>query len=136
MVTLDLLNQMEGLRSEMDQMFRSILPTAEFPAVNVTGSDSELRVQAELPGIAMDAIELTLKGRILTLRGSRPEHALQEGEHWIRRERETGAFERTIELPGEVDADRVEAQFSKGILTIRLPRAAAELPRRIDVRRA
>jgi HSP20 family protein len=70
----------------------------------------------------------------LTLRGSRKTDTLQKGETYHRQERGAGSFVRNVQLPFEVDADKVDAHLEKGILRLTLPRAEAETPKKIAVK--
>jgi HSP20 family protein len=106
---------------------------AEFPAVNVWSNGNEAVVTTEIPGIDPKTVDISVVGKTLTLRGSRQPEALKEGESYHRQERWTGQFSRTIDLPFATDAGKVEAKFSKGVLTITLPRAEADKPRKISV---
>lgn len=103
-----------------------------FPPLNVWQTEHELFVEAELPGVAQDHLEISVLGGQLTLRGERQPSA--EQQTWHRRERAFGAFERTLRLPTDVDADKVEATLEHGVLTIRLPKAEAAKPRKIEVK--
>ena len=138
MLALDLLHEVDRLQNEMNRLFgtASRARHPESPAMNVWASESELLVQAELPGMNASDLDIAVEGDTLTLRGSRPETAVRDGEAWIRRERSGGSFARSIELPFRVDADKVDAAYAKGVLTVRLPRVAAEQPKRIAVKSA
>ena len=97
------------------------------PKINVTENDQELRVTAELPGIAEKDVELTLTRDALTIRGEkREEYEKSEGskQHFV--ESRYGKFERTIPLDFEVSEDRVQATFKNGVLTVALPKSQAE----------
>lgn len=109
------------------------LPTG--PAVNVSGSDDVVVLTAELPGMNADAFDISVERDTVTLRGERGGETLDEGQSWIRRERPSGSFERTIRLPFEVDSASAEAVYEKGILTVRLNRPEEQKPRRVEVRR-
>lgn len=127
----------EPLR-ELERMSRALPWRAagrrcSFPAVNVWRGAEEAVVTAELPGINPAEVEITAKGNSLTLKGSRKAGELKEGEFFQRKERWTGDFERTIELPFEVDAEKVTAKYSRGVLTIKAPRAESEKPRKIAI---
>jgi HSP20 family protein len=88
-------------------------------------------VEALIPGLDAKDLELTVMRNTLTLSGERKE---TEGNvTWHRNERGSGKFLRTIELPVEVDADRVKAECRNGVLTIIMPKAEAARPRKISV---
>jgi HSP20 family protein len=108
---------------------------APFPALNVWSEGDTLHVEAELPGVPLEALEITVQGDELVLAGER--RAPDEGgvtEH--RRERAAGRFSRLVRLPVEVDAQAVQARLRDGVLTITLPRSVASRPRRIEVKPA
>jgi HSP20 family protein len=102
------------------------------PAVNLWTDDLAVHLEAELPGVTEDSLELTVLGDELTLAGSRDD-APVEGGRVLRRERTRGAFRRVVSLPFTVDAQQVEATLQHGVLTVRLPKAAAHRPRQIKV---
>ncbi len=103
------------------------------PAVNVWEDPESIFVEAELPGMTMNDVELTVVGSELSIRGERkPESA--EGVTFHRRERGTGAFTRFVALPMAVETGRVEAVLRDGVLTVTLPKAAEAKPRRIEVK--
>jgi HSP20 family protein len=111
---------------------RQLAGTA-YPAVNLWEEDERFLVEAELPGLAIDDLEIYVDSdNQLTLKGERkaPEH---EEVNWHRQERGFGRFSRTLELPSEVDADQVSAEFKYGVLTITLPKKAEVKPRRVEV---
>jgi HSP20 family protein len=108
--------------------------TIEFPAVNVWVAGDTAVVTTELPGIDPNAIDISVVGKTLTLRGSRKPEEFKENESYHRRERWHGQFTKTIELPFDIDSGKVDAQYRKGILRITLPRAEADKPRKISVK--
>lgn len=129
-------DEMDRLRREMDSVFAPFsrtAGTAEFPTVNVWTNEDEALLTAELPGVDVKDIEVTVKNDTVTLRGSREMEELKEGEMYIRRERGAGSFTRSLSLPFNVDGDKVKAEYRMGILQLSLPRAAADKPRRITV---
>lgn len=124
--------------SELDRMQRlfrdlAVPAAAEFPAVNVwvTGDDAEVTV--ELPGVDPKDVDISVVGKTLTLKGSRNPEEAKDEESYHRRERWSGAFNRAVDLPFLINTNKVEARFSKGILTIALPRAEEDKPRKITV---
>lgn len=137
--------QPRGMWSEMnrlrDEMERAIggngirrVSTPVFPALNLWGDDSNLYVEAELPGFELNELEILVSGEDqLTIKGERtpPKH---EGGTWHRQERGYGGFNRMIELPDHVDPDHVSAEFKHGVLTITMPKREEAKPRRIEVK--
>ncbi|MFO0754432.1 MAG: Hsp20/alpha crystallin family protein [Thermodesulfovibrionales bacterium] len=108
--------------------------SVDFPAMNVWVSGDSAVVTTELPGVDSGGLEISVVGKTLTVRGSRSPEELKGGESYHRRERWHGQFSKTIEIPFTIEADKVEAQFSKGILSISLPRAEADKPRSIAIK--
>ena len=139
MVTLDMLNEMDRLHEGLNRLFegRSFGPVAAAtPALNVWAGEDQLLVTAELPGIDPNQLDVSVHGNELTLKGSYPEPGLKEGEQWIRQERPAGAFVRTLRLPFSVESGKVDATYSNGVLSLTLPRAEAEKPKRIQIKAA
>jgi HSP20 family protein len=104
-----------------------------FPPIDVFANEDGAVVTAELPGIEPDQLDISVVGDTVTLSGSRPADEGEKAEQWVRRERGYGAFERSIKLPFQLEADAVEARFKNGVLTVKLPKAGSEKPRRIAV---
>lgn len=101
-------------------------------ALDVYLDDQTVVVEVNAPGIHQDQVEVELtKGASLLVAATLPPR--EEKAAYLRRERPEGRFERRLTLPFPVDADKVEAKLASGILTIRLPRLASSLPRRITV---
>ncbi|MCA9873468.1 MAG: Hsp20/alpha crystallin family protein [Anaerolineales bacterium] len=123
------------MRRQLDRLsdnmtFRSI---PSFPALNVWSNADGLLVTAEVPGVELEDLDIAIVDKTLTLSGKRELVDLPEDARYHRRERGSGQFSRSIELPYRIEADHVQATFDRGVLTIRLPRAEDEKPRRIKV---
>lgn len=103
-----------------------------FPAINVWDEGEELVAEAELPGLKGEDLDVSVVGSELTVKGERKSTA-EDGTSYHRRERGTGSFTRVLRLPVEVDANRVQAALRDGVLTIRMPKAEAAKPRKINV---
>jgi HSP20 family protein len=135
----DPFRELRRLQNEMDQVLGSFstptqLATAGvFPAVNVYGGQEGIAVIAELPGVDKDDLEIRAHHDTLTLHGTRrPPSDRREAYH--RRERRSGAFTRTIQLPHRIDPDRIEAHLENGVLRLSLARPEEDKPRRITIR--
>lgn len=94
------------------------------PSVDITESDKEIRVSAELPGMDEKDIDITLNHDSLTIKGEKREEQEDKGKDYYRMERSYGSFSRTIPLPAEIETDKVNAHYKKGILTITIPKSA------------
>jgi HSP20 family protein len=133
---LDHMQRSFNLLDEMAQGARPLFAPAAFPAVNAWSDEGNFYVEAELPGLKLDDLELYVTdGRMLTIKGQRAECTTDQGK-WFRRERGCGTFQRTIDLPGPVQEDAVEASLKHGVLTITLPKAEEIRPRKIGVKAA
>lgn len=110
--------------------------SAAYPAVNVWTSEESVVVTAELPGVLMEDLDISVVGDTLTIRGIRTPEQLKEGENFHRRERGHGKFVRVVQLPFRVEADEVSATLTSGTLNITLPRANADKPRKIQIKTA
>lgn len=98
------------------------------PRINVVESDKELKVSAELPGMDEKDIEVTLSRDLLTLSGEKTGEKEDKGKNYYRMERSYGSFRRSISIPCEIDADKVEATLKKGVLTVTLPKKVGAQP--------
>ena len=130
-------DEMDRLQREMNRLFDGAHPSRlspEYPALNVwIGEDSQV-ITAELPGIQIEDLDINVLGRSLTISGERKPESALEGAETHRQERPFGKFSRSIELPYPVEAGKVQATLEQGVLTINLPRAEADKPRKIAVK--
>jgi HSP20 family protein len=131
-------HELRRLQEEMGRLAGAFAPaggltTAGFPAVNVYAGRDGIAVVAELPGIEAGDLEIHAHRDTLTIRGTRRPAAEKE-EVYHRRERRSGAFTRTLQLPFRVDPERIEAQLEHGVLRLSLSRPEEDKPRRIDIR--
>ena len=90
--------------------------------VDVYETDDEVVVEAEMPGISKDGIEVTVNGSMLTLRGEKKQEREVKEENYYRSERSFGMISRTLELPAEVKSDHASAKMTDGVLKIHLPK--------------
>ena len=128
------------MRNQLDSLFDAIsgesgaaLGAGVFPAVNITETQDDYFVRAELPGIKNDDLQLDIKERTLTIAGERKIEKESDEVRYHRREREAGKFSRAIALPGEVDTGNVDAKLAEGTLTVRISKSEKAKPRQITV---
>ncbi len=101
------------------------------PLADIEESDEAYTVELELPGVKKDDVSVEVSGRRLVVSGERKE---RERVGILRRQtRSVGRFHYEVSLPSDVDEDGVEASLSEGVLSLRVPKAASERPRRIKV---
>ena len=134
----DPFRELRRLQDEMDRLMGAFAPTgglaaaAGFPAVNVYAGQDGIALVAELPGVEKDDLDVQAHRDTLTLRGTRRPAAEQE-QAYHRRERRSGRFSRTLQLPYRIDPERIEAQLENGMLRLSLPRPEEDKPRRIAI---
>lgn len=92
------------------------------PNIDVYETDREIRMDVELPGMDEKDIDISLRNNILTISGKRENEETEKEKSYYRHERSFGSFRRSIQLPEEVDDQRIEASYSKGILKVVLPK--------------
>lgn len=97
-------------------------PDAWLPAIDIFERNGDLVVKAELPGVEPKDLNITVTDNVLRLEGERSEETETEEKGFYRHERFHGTFERSVPLPTEVAADKVEATYKKGILEIVMPK--------------
>jgi HSP20 family protein len=102
-----------------------------FPAINLYDDGNSFLLRAELPGVAKESLDISVKGEQFTVKGERVVRVANASYH--RRERDGGTFSRTLTLPEAVDAERIEATYKNGVLEVRLPRVPKAQPRRIEI---
>lgn len=131
---------MNQLRDEMDRLVTEFDPRSaapayapSFPPLNVWEDENNLFVEAELPGMQLDKLDIFItEGDQLSIRGERT--PVETTGNWHRRERSYGKFQRQLALPFPVDQDKVEARLEQGVLYLKLPKSPRAKPRRIDVK--
>lgn len=139
LVTFDSVGGLSRLQEELDRFFGKPLhefgltgPNV-FPLVNVFTDANGLVVQAEVPGVKPDQLHVHVESGRLTISGERT-FATEKEVSYHRRERRSGRFSRTIQLPPEAATEQVRAELRNGLLTVHVPKQAAAKPRQIEVR--
>ena len=134
----DLWHGMDQLQQDMNRLFnaassRHVFAPPSYPALNVWTNDNGQIISAELPGLTTDDINIEVTGDALSISGERRHGEVPKEAVYHRRERTSGTFSRTIQLPFMVDTSKVEAQFKNGTLVVSLPRAEADRPKKVAV---
>ena len=136
-------NAMNRVRYGIDRMFDTMVPAfvrnigltdarLTGPSVNLIEDDDRLYVEAELPGVAMEDLEITVADNTLTIGGARS-LSVPDDATPLRQERGDLVFERSLGLPTQVEVDAVEARMVDGVLRVTLPKASTSRTRRIAV---
>ena len=128
------------LQNQMNRLFENFfedMPAqrgygASYPGVNLWEEGDAAWIETELPGASMDDIEVLVSGNEVTINGER-KIAEVPNATYHRRERGTGRFSRTLTLPWEIDAEKVEAKLHDGVLSIMLPKSESSKPKKVKV---
>jgi len=102
---------------------------ASYPPVNITEDQTNIYVDAEIPGMDIDDLEITLTEGSLVIKGNRK----ADNGNYYRQERPTGVFQRIINLNVPIDAEKVKAKMKNGLLEIVLPKADEAKPKKISI---
>lgn len=131
----------EGMRRQMQRWFDALesfnpseFGSGVFPPLNVTQDKDNVYVRAEVPGVSCKNLEISAEGRRLSISGKREIPPENDRASYHRKERAEGSFNRTLTLPCEFDASRVDARCAAGVLTVTLPKHEAAKPRQITVK--
>jgi HSP20 family protein len=137
----------ESLRREIDRLFdefnggfwrspfrgslfdvtpfrRASADLTALPAVDVSETDKAYEITAELPGMDEKNVEVKVANGILTIKGEKQGEKEEKQKDYYMRERSFGSFERSFQVPDDVDGDKIEASFKKGVLSVTLPKNA------------
>ncbi len=131
-----------SLRREIDRLFEDTFGNdpvrggAWIPAVNVREDDHEVTLTFELPGIGPSEVEITTDNGVLTVRGEKHEQRKEDdaASRYHVSERHYGSFTRSFQLPKGLDESKIGAHYDRGVLTIRMPKAALPQPKRIQIK--
>jgi HSP20 family protein len=125
-----------SLLEEVEEMARAAFDTGLTPKLDMFEEGNELVIKAEMPGVRKKDLDINLEGDVLTIKAEKKEEK-KEGEkgttHYTR-ERHFGQYIRYMTLPARVDAEKVSATLKKGLLEIRLPKAAGPESRKIEIK--
>lgn len=104
-----------------------------FPKVDIIDHDNEIEVQAALPGINKEELEVSVNNQTITIRATTKKETKEEGKYF-RREITRGEFQRTLSLPENVDGDKAKAAFKDGILTVTIPKTEKSKRKNIEIK--
>jgi HSP20 family protein len=106
------------------------------PSVDVVENDKEFVIMAELPGLEEKDVQISLADHVLTIRGEKKAEKEQKDQDYRMVERSYGTFSRSFELPDTTDLDKIQAEMTKGVLKVTLPKHAPAVARKIEVKAA
>jgi len=147
MANWDVFREVDNLRKEIDEAFRgfglggpfdrsflSPVVTRRFPLVNFSEDEGNVYVDALLPGVDPKAIDLSVLRNNITISGERKPFVEQKGQVVHRSELGSGRFSRTLELPADIDPNKINAECRDGIMRVTLAKAEHAKPRKIDIK--
>jgi HSP20 family protein len=131
-----------GLRRDIDRLFDETFNRDAgsrmgwLPATDVREDDKAVTLEVELAGIAPENVQVTAENGVLTVKGERngAEAVRNQNERWHLTERLHGKFERSFQLHGNLNESGIDASFSNGLLTVRVPKAALPEPKKIEIK--
>jgi HSP20 family protein len=136
--------EVSRLRREMDRLWddffgpgrRALRPLeAEWaPAIDVSETADQVMIKAEVPGMDAKNIDISLSGDILTIKGEKKSEREEKKENYHLVERSYGSFSRSLKLPAAVAADKIEASYKQGVLTITCPKKEEAKPKAIEIK--
>jgi len=109
---------------DIDNLFRRDAGFGVSPAIDIAEKDKAFEVTAELPGLDAKDIDLQLSDGVLTIKGEKTEEKEERSKDRYVSERRYGSFRRSLQVPASVDADKIEASYKSGVLTVTLPKSA------------
>jgi HSP20 family protein len=129
----DVLEPFASLRRDMERLFEDFsrdlgwgppatAGTAVAPRIDVSETDSEIKIEAEMPGVEEKDVEVVLSNGRLTIKGEKKQEKEEKKKDYHFVERSYGSFARSIGLPFEADPSKVQARFDKGVLTVTVPK--------------
>jgi HSP20 family protein len=134
--------EVDSLQSEVNRIFDSFFGGGQkangrsrrwIPAMDLAETEDELVLTADLPGMDEQDISIEIKDRVLTIAGERNERSEEKERGYHRVERSFGQFARSLTLPDGIDADKVAANFDRGVLEVRVPKPEERKPHRIAI---
>lgn len=135
-----------SLQREIDRLFDDFtrgFPTFSgngaaglMPSMDVSETDKEIEITAELPGLEEKDVQINMSDNLLTIRGEKKAEKEQKDKNYRIVERSYGSFERTFELPEDTNADAIKANISKGVLKVTVPKPAPAQSKKIEVKSA
>ncbi|MGD1055952.1 MAG: Hsp20/alpha crystallin family protein [Solirubrobacteraceae bacterium] len=135
--------ELQTVQQEMNRLFGTFFdsqaggngasPRRWIPAMDLVEEADQYVLRADLPGISEDQVSIELEENVLTISGERKTEHEQRSNGYVRVERASGSFTRSLVLPEGVDPDAVKAQFDNGVLEVRIPKPEQPKPRRVAI---
>lgn len=133
--------EMLKMQREMDRMMDAFFQTPAQQTENwgldldVVENEDSYTITAAVAGVKAEDLDITIDNNVLTIKGETSLEELKEGSRYHIQERRYGSFVRNLRLPHEIDAEAIEADYTDGVITIKIPKTEASQPKRISVNR-
>lgn len=143
LITYDPFRELRSLQDEVNRVFSGsfnrsdetgMMRGAWNPSVDIFENKDSLILEAELPGMSPENVNISIENNVLTIHGERKFEKKDEGDNFHRVERSYGSFTRSFTLPPTVSSDNVEANFENGILRLQLAKREDAKPKRIEIK--
>jgi HSP20 family protein len=138
--------ELATIQTEMNRLFNTFFEPSSgtngssttalrrwIPAMDLVETDDDFVLRADLPGVSESDVNIELEDNVLTISGERKAEHEERKEGYYRVERASGAFSRSLTLPEGVDPDRVQANFDRGVLEVRIPKPEQRKPRKVTI---
>ena len=141
-VRWDPARELDSLQSEFNRLFDSFLGNGVradvrarrwVPAMDLVETDDHLVLKADLPGMSKEDVNLEIKDNVLTVSGERKAEHEKKADGYYRIERAFGGFSRSLTLPQGVDTSAINADFTDGVLEVRIPKPEETKPHRVTI---
>jgi HSP20 family protein len=139
------INDLASAQSEMQDMIRSLFGSrgmpnawqgAAWPAIDIADQEHEYLVKVEVPGCKIEDIDLSVSSNVLTICGEKKQEQEVQEKGYYHVERSFGSFRRDLNLAGDVDTAKIDAECKNGVLTVKLPKTEKAKPAKIKVKEA
>lgn len=136
------IRELNTIQNEMNRLFNSFfdapVPAGTMqrrwiPAMDLVEAEGEFVLRADLPGLSDEDVQLNVEDNVLTISGERKAEHEERKEGYYRVERASGKFSRSLTLPEGVDAEAVKANFTNGVLEVRIPKPEQRKPHRVSI---
>jgi HSP20 family protein len=143
LIAYDPFRELRSLQEEVNRVFSSSFNrsgetglgrAAWNPSVDIFGNKDQIVLEAELPGLSPDDVNISIENNVLTIHGERRFEKKDEGDNFHRVERSYGSFTRSFTLPPTVSSENVAANFDNGVLRLELAKREEAKPRRIEIK--
>jgi HSP20 family protein len=142
-IKYDPFREMRSLQDEVNRLFASSFSRGDdnelargawSPQVDIFENQNEIVLEAELPGMKAEDVNISIENNVLTLHGERKFEKKAEGDNFHRVERSYGSFTRSFTLPPTVSSENANAEFENGVLRLKLAKREEAKPRRIEIK--